>query len=309
MRSVNYILACTVVILAAACHSDDPFISKQQAEALLKAKEAKPVEYVTAIVGNDVYWIRNFDNTPRKITNSTFVEKKHVRLSHDRAKIAFADNSGHIIVIDTTGNPMTTATMTGDIISMDWSGNDKTLWMLINGEIKFNGPAMNLPELEYDFGEEVISAAVTSSGSLLYIVRSPSGIGTYTERLEIRGPAGSMTVNKQEGEIRHMETVRLSKDGENFVIGYSRSPGDDYLVKMGIYPLGEEFPTDEYETDSYIDPVFDVDSDYIVMAVSENENEFYLTAFYTKNEAFGDDKSKYKFDYSAEAGSIYVDWK
>jgi hypothetical protein len=48
--------------MQAACQFDDPFLPKEQGKAILKAKGAKPVEYVTAIL--DLVRERKYKSLP-----------------------------------------------------------------------------------------------------------------------------------------------------------------------------------------------------------------------------------------------------
>ncbi|HTE30015.1 MAG TPA: hypothetical protein VK666_06560, partial [Chryseolinea sp.] len=198
----------------------------------------------------------------------------------------------------------------GTVIDMDWSQDDKTLWLLVDDEIKFYGPALTVPELEKDFQEEVISAAVTANRDVFYIVRRPTASG-YTERLEFRGRNGaSRTISKKSGETYHMASVRLSKDKEHFVLGYNLAQGYEELEKLEFYELNASFPDFTYESSqSYAEAIYDAESAFMVTVTSEFGDAFYLAAEYTLNELGEEDFSKYKYDYSGEIGSVFIDWK
>lgn len=309
--SLKSSLVIVVAVILTGCHSENPFISKELAEAILKEKEIKPVEYAAAILNNDVYWIHNFDQEPKKITQSSSVVKKQVRLSHDHSKIAYLNSLGSPVIIDTLGTVISQVTSFKSVKQMDWGPDDETLWMLIGNELKFYGQSLDVPDLDIEPEDKILSAIITPESDVLYVVQTLIGLNQYTERLEIRSVDGSArTINKEFGEIRHMQSVRLSKDGNYFVVGYTETTDALYLVKMEGYVFSEDFPDFTYDNDRYIDPVFDFNSSYIVTATSDNSDDnFYLTALYTKNEAIGDDHSKYMFDYTAKSGSVYVDWK
>jgi hypothetical protein len=299
------------IIFFCGCNSENPFISKEQADAILKKDEVKPVEYVAALVDDEVYWFRDFDHDPKKLNVFPGGSKEHIRISHDHAQLAFVLDELNIAVMDTLGHNIKLIPAESGIKQMDWSHDDGTIWALIGNDLEFFGPSLDIPELEKDPEETILSVAITGQNDVFYVVERQTGLGHYTERLEYRGHDGTAkTFPKQEGEIRHMATVRLSRDGEHFVLGYTVANTYEYLAKIEIYPVDGNFPDDTYETDYYYDVVYDSESKYFVSAIADSEfDEYYLIARYTLNDALGPDNNKYKYNYKAYIGEIYVDWK
>jgi hypothetical protein len=311
MKSLRSLLSGAIVLAVVSCHSENPFISKEQADKLLNKGKPKPVEYIAAIINEDVYWIRHFDDKPKKIPSNVVGPKTQVRMKHDHSKIAFVAFGGDVIITDTLGSYITVKTSSA-IQQLDWTRDDKTLWMLINNKFAYYGTTIALPALEKQVDERILSAAVTPGKDVFYIVQTPLGLGSFTERLEFRGHNGTeRTIHKQPGEIRHMADARLSKDGNNFVLGYTRSPFETDLLKIEIYSFDKNSPDYTDETVRHFDSVYDFNSNYIVTLRADNSfnGDFYLAAEYTRNEAFGEDHSQYKSDFNGILGTIYVDWK
>lgn len=305
---MKYIKLMIVAAALSACSGENPFLGDDIAMELLNRNQVKEVEFVTFIYNNDIYYLRNFEETPKRITSSPSQKKTKIRISHDHSRIAYLNDNGSPVIIDTLGNTQSVLSNFSGVKQFDWTGDDDGIYMLIDNDILFSHSNIAIPEMEKDFQEEILSAVLTKNNDIIYIVQRPIGLGRYVQRIEVRKADGkSRTIPMKEGEIRKMRTLRLSRDKGYYTVGYSASIYDDVLVKLEIYNLEQQFPEYTFETDTYLDPVYDEYSKFIVMGLGSGTTEFIPAAFYTVNEVFEEDKSKYKPTFSS--GVIYVDWK
>jgi hypothetical protein len=304
------LLIIAVLCLLVGCQSENPFLPNDVAEAMLKEKEVKPVENVAFVYNNDVYWLRNFDGVAKRITQTATV-KHDIRQNYAHSRLAYLDANYSPVIIDTVGAMVKQLTTFKGVKQMDWTADDKTLYMLIGNDLQFYGPKPVVPAIEIEYNENVVSAVITKDLDLLYVVQTPTVYGIGTERLIKKNHDGTtITIRKPSGETGHMENIRLSKDGKHFILSYTNYPGEASYTEIGIYSLDDQYPKLTYDNDSYAEPIYDDVSGFLVM--TENfggyNDEFQLLAFYTRNEAFGEDLTKY-LTYSTTKPEIYVDWK
>jgi hypothetical protein len=303
----NKIFFLFFALIVFGCASDNPFISEELALQLLNKDKTRTVSYATFIHHQDVYYVRSFDEQPKKITNSPTVEKRHVRISHDHSKIAFLNSAGTPVIIDTLGNIVDVLEQFDNVKEYNWMPGDEGLYLVIDNGLHFSGSTPDIGAVALEFQEELLSVIITPDNTVIYLAQRPNGSGGYAQRIErIDADGNGQTIEPQFGEIREMHALRLSHDGKYFTVGYSASAFSDELVKIEVFQIGGEFPEMTFEEDEYLDAVYDANSKYMVMALGESSG-FFPAAFYTENEVFEDDKSIYLVEYSGD--EVYVDWK
>lgn len=306
----NHIFCLLVAFTLLHCSSEGPFLSKEMVEELKQRKAVKPVENIVFINDQDVYFLKDFDSAPVRLTNSPDVSKTMLRISHDQERIVYLLAGGVPEIINMDGEIIATLHQYQGVKQLDWSSDDQTLYLLTDNFIEFYGSALSIPELEVEVTEEVISATITPENGLLYIVECVSGINQYSQKLVHAKRNGELEVIHNEITDR-MRKVTLSKDKAFFMLAYTENRYKDAISQVSLFKMGNlssefswEMPTNCY------DFVYDDYSKFLVSANKDNINGHYeLIASYTNQEGHEEDQSKYTSGYSAGEGLIYLDWK
>lgn len=312
MKYIFYALVCSLIIINSGCKTENPFLEKSYVDSLMAAKAPKPVERIVFIMDDNVFYLQNFEAIPKKIYSSGS-RISSIKINPVENKIAFLSEDGSPVIIDTEGTVLHQLGQYKAVSQMDWTHDGKTLYMLINEKIELFGKTISLPTIEKEYNETVISAAVSKSNSVYYVVKIPLGMNRYTQKLKILDFNGEETVvEKPSGEVRVLKKVNISKDGNHFVLSYTRSSNDPYLKKVSVYKMDKIYPDFEREFQSLVvDPIYDDHSKYLTYASSgEYSNSYSISANYTSYE-HNQEKSlnKYLEGFTAGIDFISVDWK
>src|SRR2546425_2364193 len=133
MKNTLFVISLMFAVILNSCQKDPyPYITIEEAKSIVAAQNP-PVQNVAFIYNNDVYFAVDIDKPATKITNTgTF--KKFVKISHNHTKFAYLNGSGSIEIVDNTGKLITTLSYSA-IKSFDWTADDKTLYILSNGNM------------------------------------------------------------------------------------------------------------------------------------------------------------------------------
>ena len=312
MKRYYLLFLLLTTLFISACQEESPFVSKEVIDKIIEKNAPKSVEYVSFIMNQDIYLLHNFDDEAKRISYTPQEKKTSIKISHDHSKLVYLTAAGSPVIIDTTGVVLIQLAQYKGVKQMNWTKNDKTLYMLIGNKIQFYGSEISLPVITKEPEEEVISATINGDDDLLYILRYKTGINQFSERLVIKKQSGEeIIINKEMGETDAMKQVNISKDGNFFTVTYTNSVYSKEITQIHVYKQDEQYADFSWDTGQYfIDPIYDDYSKYIITATSPGWQESYhLSAIHTHTEAFEEDISKHKYTYTGDIGTIYVDWK
>lgn len=303
-------------LLLVGCQTDNPFLSDEVIAEFFARKVPKPVEHVVVIVDNDIYYFRNFDSIPRRITSSPTEKKTHIKISNDHQKIAYLNASGNPVIIDTTGNVLATLSQFNSIKQMDWSNDGATLYMLINNDIQFYGPAMDIPEIDIEHSQQVLSAAITKNNDLIYILQHHPFYHRPNELVIRKSDGEDLVVEENTDHFGDMSTVNISKDGDYVLVGYSYFNLD--YEEIDLYPMygTRAATTFGLGSTNYTEAHYDHFSKYLVAGQrGSSAHDFTLIAdftydpFLTDEENSDKNRDKYLTEFKGSTGKLWIDWK
>lgn len=102
---------------------------------------------------NDIYLVNEILADEKRLTSSPTSSKTHVALSPNLDKIAYLNANGTPVIIDNEGNHIETLQQYTNVTDILWHPNNgvPTLVLLVNNNIVFHGPSLNLPSNPFDF--------------------------------------------------------------------------------------------------------------------------------------------------------------
>ncbi|GAA5037128.1 hypothetical protein GCM10011506_33160 [Marivirga lumbricoides] len=300
------ILLVSIVMIFVSCKGENPFVSEEFIKEYEEAFGLMPVENVVFIFENEIYRLDNFKDSPKKITSSPNESKSHVKYTNDYLKIAYLNENGTPVIIDSVGNEEEILTQFSGIKQMDWLNNN-SLYMLIENNIEFYGQPVTIPQIVKEPEEEIISLAITNNRDLLYIVQRRTFYG-LSQRLIKLSQGGEEVILEKEGAY-YMKSINLSKDGNYFTVSCSELPDDHYYDLIKIYSLEDMELEEDIESMGFLSPIYDFESKYLVWAEQFDSwsGTFKLSAIYI--EEYDDESNIIKDDYSSTLNDIYIDWK
>lgn len=303
MKNILLITGMVLAIILNGCQKDPyPYITIDEAQNT-------PVQNVAFIYNNDVYFAADIDKPATKITNTgTF--KKFIKVSHDHTKFAYLNSLGYVEVVDNTGKLIITLNYTA-IKSFDWTADDKTLYILSNGNMYYYGTALPL-SITYPgvagYTTEVLSASVSIKGDFAYVIHAYAyGYGDKY-RLVIK-PAGSSNVITYDNNIDYsMNYVAFSSNLQDMVVGY-RGPNDASYnyTKLEFFTGLNAYPSFSYQSSqAYGTPIYNSTLSFMVSGFTDvNTNKVVLAAISTKDVS----KNKISKTYISTGNGVYTDWK
>ncbi|HEX8545647.1 MAG TPA: hypothetical protein VF691_01720 [Cytophagaceae bacterium] len=295
------------------CKKESPFVSKDVIDKI-EAKKNPTIGNVAFILENDVYYLKTFNGIPKQLTFSSTTEKKEIRVTHKGDKLAYLNSSGTPVIIDTLGNTLNTLFQFTNVQSMDWSQDDQTLYMLIDGKINFFGPAMNIPSITYsgvpsNMSPDLHLISISSNNDLAY---------SYTSFDPEIGYVYKVVFKKNDNTNKEQELAKVRGDKVKYLtfvnttnelmVGYDYYDHNRELSKVEVYPYLGIYPSVFESSEEYVDPIYRSDLQYMVSAYRGASSEsFILSAirFFQNNEG-----NYYMNKYSVtNSNKIYVNWK
>ncbi|MCH2023415.1 MAG: hypothetical protein MK207_13145 [Saprospiraceae bacterium] len=102
---------------------------------------------LTYIHDNDIFLANEILTEIKQLTFSQSLTKTHVTLSPEHDKIAYLNSNGSPVIIDTSGNQIDILNQYNNVKDIHWHSNNgnTTLYFLVNNNIVFHGPPLNIP--------------------------------------------------------------------------------------------------------------------------------------------------------------------
>lgn len=237
MKYTNlFIAAFTTLLGISSCTDYEPIFGVVDIE---QPPQSGIVHDLAYIHKDDVYLVDEILGQERQLTNSPAIKKTDVALSPERDQIAYLDQAGTPVILDTLGGVITTLTQITNAQDLVWYTNngDQTLCILVNNAISFYGTALSLPAtpFEYAFPADATDIFVDALDidenlniGFSFRYQRPSGTAqrSYYHGLGVNY-AGSAT-----------DQVTVSNDGN-----YSPGPGSTYNDQSYPYYYYVDFNT------------------------------------------------------------------
>lgn len=297
-----------MILLSGSCRKD-PYVSKEIIQHMHdSAIAAKIIVNVCFIYNNDVYFLDNFNNVPKKLTNTPTNTKTEIRISHNLQKIAYINSAGNPEIIDRNGNILSTLTQFSNIKQMDWSYTDSTLYMLIGNQFQFYGPVINHPPINFGSipigpATQVLSATLSKNNDLAYIVEFDDPYnGGLQQKLIMKKNDGTNTpiiVDNSTYYPVQMNYAKFSTHGIDLAV----SIGSTILLFKGLYT----YPDITIENSGFQRPIYRSDKNCIVsgsLGGINSSSRIILSAFYINDGTYTN-----KLAYNNDSTTLIVDWK
>lgn len=317
MRTIFYILSAFVLFLLVSC-SDNPYVSKEEIDKIRENNKTK-LYNIAIIFNNDVYLLPRQDSVALQLTHTPSAVKTNIKINHHHSKIAYINNNGNPVIIDTKGNVIATLTQFKNIKSMDWSYDDASLYFLIGNEFMYYGTKMTPPTFTYPIpkvsdpyysmtDEErnftVLSASISVNNDLAYIFQySDRETGTH-QKLVVKTTQSALI--EKDVYPENLDYVNFSGNNTDLVVGQSNNSDKEYLDNLRLY---EELQFTKYSFENFDlcnNPCYRSDLQFLIYQKRDKENgKFSLYAMSLD----GLHPSQVIEPFSNSSGRIYVDWK
>jgi hypothetical protein len=318
MKKIIYTLLSLTFVLAIGCQKDPyPYITLNDVKAIDSV--AHPAVKGAAFIYNgNVYFVNDFTKPATQITTDGSAAK-FVKVSHDYSKFAYLNSGNQIMVVSNKGAVLTTLSQYTQVKSFDWSADDKTLYILNGDAMAYYGPAMNLPDLDFESfnkysDQEVVAASVSLKGDLAYIVSAfDFNIGTRYE-LIISPADKSKAIEYVTSEFdgTAMDYVNFSAHNQDLVVGYGSGVGA-VQQRLELFTDLASYPTDNTGGYHGATPVYNSALDYIVAGGQNDDGSISPAAIYLGEKPIFADASVPQTiilnKYSLTGGILYTDWK
>lgn len=314
LNKLLYVIFTFIGVCTTGCKKEDPpYITKEEAEKIVASANPE-VENVAFIYNNDIYFAANITKTPQKITNTPSAVKRFVKMSHDHTKFAYINSANYIEIVDNTGKLITTLTQYNQVKAFDWTADDKTLYILSNGNMYYYGTALSLsityPGIIAGYSTEILSASVSVKGDFAYIIHAYAFTQADIYRLVIK-PANSGNVITYDNSTRpySMNYVNFSTNDRDMVLGYRDANASFYSYeRLEFFTNLGSRPDFSYESSSnYGTPVYNSTLKYFVCGYTGGNfsNTVALSAINTTDAS----KNKISSTYLSTGNGLYTDWK
>jgi hypothetical protein len=297
----------------ASCKSEDPFVSKEIIDQI-ESRKNPLVTNMAFIYNNDVYYFRNLQKEPIQLTHTPTSLKTEIRISHKGHQIAYLSDKLSPIIIDTTGKVLATLSQFRNVTQLDWSEDDQTLYMLIDNEIKFYGPSLPIPAITFpdeasNAFPRVVAISISINNDLAYVYRTFSFYGGRVDKLLLKQkdkPEQAQLITRSNSEeINYLRYVPKTND---LMVGYHKFGSYRELEKVEVYPYLSLYPSLSFEsTESYVDPVFRTDLQYMVSGYKLNNYSSFILA--AKRYMQHGENDTYIDQYSSKTHPLFVNWK
>ena len=275
---------------------------------------------VAFLYNNHVYLYLPSYSEPKKLTNSRFEDKSHIALSYGHDKIAFINEQGLPTIIDTSGNELEVVSVNGVVKDIGWSGDDQTLYMLVDNQIQYHGPPMDLPSIDVPNDDyEAHSFHVAQNGTYAYLYDQKPGVqdrnGSFKE-IGVPGPTMYEVRTLFFGSrSRTYRFIRLSADGSK-TLESLLNPIDGFFNATVI--LNKVLFTD-VETRDFSSPSTIVGSGFALSPDGEQMLQGFKTESNISNDRFTNlfldelprgigSKENLTF-FTDESEKVFIDWK
>lgn len=125
---------------------------------------------IAMIYNDDIFLYRSTFSQAKRITFTPNVQKNIIALSHDHSKIAYQSPNRNPVVIDTFGQIIEIITDVDNVRDLGWSPDDRTLYMLVDNELKFSGPAIDIPPLDLPNDDFIVTSFhMAKNGNYVFI--------------------------------------------------------------------------------------------------------------------------------------------
>ncbi len=302
-----------LLLFLSHCKNEYPFVSEDEINEMNPA-----VEDVCFIFNKDVYILESSEDlSAKRITFTPTVYKSDVKISHNGKKIAYLLISNSPVIIDRDGNTIEELNQYTYVDQLDWSADDETLFMLINNDLEFYGPAMDIPDITIpDFiplvlgaNTSVISADISVYNDLAYVVKYYDYPGGYTSIMVIKENDGSNSERIVYGHgFDRISYVNFSGHAQDLAVGFSYDYGNEYGI-VELYNNLKSSPYATYEfNDDHCSPNYRSDVNYYVAGNYDsypNDHYFLRIARTVTSESKIIDYE----NYNGNEHNFFIDWK
>jgi hypothetical protein len=313
IKSLKPVVVLIGVMLLTACE-ESPFLSRKEADRLAEQINTSrdpfhAVKNVVAIINNDVYYFDRLDTIPRKLTNTPESIKTQVKLSSDKTKVAYINEEGHPVIIDSVdGAPIGTLTQYNYITQMGWVRDSNTLFMLIGREVELYGESIEFLQPEsFHPWDEVKSFSMNGIGDQGYIIHRYNGVGEPFE-YHSSGKEIDEVFQNFEGDL--YDYVDFYDDEGNFLLGYNDPWGDgiERVICVQNYKFWSAY---EWDQESMQTPEFNADHEVLLYGTVEGLQHF-VKGVYLGTDAYPGsglyDRLTKTLESYPSSTPVYVDW-
>jgi hypothetical protein len=268
MRKITTYLFCLIFFGCA----EDPFVSKEVIDELLNEKYPKLNNIVYLDYDNRIFYIDDLRNGQPKEISTLEGKKDLLRITVSGEKIAFINQNGNPVIIDKSGKILNTLEQYRNVVQMDWSFDSETLYMLIDDEVVFFGPQLDIPEviiplIARSTSYEVLSLSISPNLDIAYMIRYFHPLNGYILLTFVLGKDNSEKEINTPSPGLDYGYVRFSKNG-NLVVAYAGYESD-YINKYfeNFYcflDVQTKYPTATFESDVKTIPMFRSDLNYVI---------------------------------------------
>lgn len=305
MKNIYSIIAALLFVSLAGCQKGPyPYVSKDVIDKLNTGRHPA-IQNVAFIYNQEVYYLADFDSKPVQITETGYV-KKFIKMSHDHTKFAYQTSDGIVEVVDKTGKLLTTLDQYTDVRNLDWSADDKTLYIVNADNIVFYGPAIKVPEIlfypgYYDF----ISAAVSKDGDLVYLLRKQNFSGADQYEMVIRKAAGGDPVFYRPDDFNlPMKYINFAANGVDMVLCFAELNTGDDVSAVQLFDNLNDYPALKFDNINISTPAYKSDIKYLLGGLNDETGKHLIRAIYLDNDIDNNNKV-----FPGYADIKYLDWK
>jgi hypothetical protein len=297
-----------------SCSTESPFMSKEEAHRLVEEINIDrdpfhAIQHVAAIIDNDIYYFKRLDSIPVKLTNSSSLQKTHVKLSPDHAKIAYLNENGNPVIISTeNGAVLETLTEYSYIEQMDWVKNT-TLYLLLENQVVFYGPSVSVTQPEiYHYWDDVSSFSMNSIGDQGYAVHR------YNTGRQLEYHSTSKNIDEEYSNVDgySYDYIDFYDDNGSFMLGEKDYYSEEAMNRIICLEDYQTYASYEWDGDDLMyTPKFNGEHEVLVYGVYE-ANAYYVKAVYLGTDAYEGsglyDRLMTTFTNYPSTTPIYVDW-
>ncbi len=310
------LLVCVALLLIFRCTPDDtPFLSKAEAEKQIEALNNSrdpfySIRNVVAIINNDIYYFKRLDSIPKRLTNTATAVKTNVKLSYDRSRIAYLDQSNIPVIIRAdNGQQIQKLSQYGYVSSIDWAKDRLTLYMLVDGKVVFNGTPLPVTQ-PIGTWDQISSFSMNSIGDQAYYFNSPFYF-TYTLKFLSSG----QKIDDQFTSIssKRYDYVDFYDNKGNFLIGLTESSYDKRISQIACIQNYQFYEAYYWDDDDMYTPDFNSDLEVLIFGTYSGSSN-YIKCVYLGKKAYNstsispmDILRKTITNYPSKS-TIYLDW-
>ncbi|HBS88240.1 MAG: hypothetical protein A2W91_04460 [Bacteroidetes bacterium GWF2_38_335] len=307
MKAITIIFA--LFILFSSCKkSESPFLSQAEVDNYLQNLN-EGLDYIAYISENDIYYFTDIDNAPIRLTNTPLIEKTNVQISKNGNKIAYLKEDNYPVIIDFSGNVIDELTEFTNITQMDWSEDGSSLYMLIENELFYYGPELNVRDLTfynvpYFPYNTILSASISKDLDLAYVMRYYDVADyDYHEKLIIK-PYGTDVTLEFFSTHSRMAYVDFSSNYRDFVLAFNNYSDSKEYIRLEFYSDYTGISDTEKDYGEWSTPSYRSDLNYVLSGYSDYN---YILKATDLSEYGSKDISLGSYCFSEDL--IYCDWE